>query len=224
MKKKRALLVIDVQKDFCAGGSLAVPDGDAVVPVVNALMARGGYDLIVVSQDWHPADHGSFASQHPGKDPFDMGELNGQPQVMWPDHCVQNSSGAEFHPQLLGSFVDFIQQKGTDKNADSYSAFRDNSKAALTGLAEYLKKQGIEELDVCGLATDFCVSFSALDAIDLLPGMKVNFIDDASRGISLDGVIAARKKMQDAGVNIIRSADRLPPPASHRRRTIQPKP
>jgi nicotinamidase/pyrazinamidase len=181
---KKALLVIDVQKSFCKGGSLAVPDGDAVVPVINNLSAHGGYDLVILSQDFHPADHGSFASQHPGKQPFDMGELNGQPQVMWPDHCVQGTDGAAFHDALDTSRVKFIQQKGMDKTVDSYSAFRDNHEKALTGLAEYLKKQGIDELHICGLATDFCVSFSALDAAKLLPGVKIVFIEDASRGIS----------------------------------------
>jgi nicotinamidase/pyrazinamidase len=215
--KKRALLVIDVQNDFCAGGSLAVPDGNAVVPVINALMSRGKYDQVVFSQDWHPADHGSFASQHPGKKPFEMGKLGGQPQVMWPDHCVQGTKGAEFHPDLLKSFVNFIQQKGTDKTADSYSAFRDNNSKVLTGLAAYLKKQGIEELDVCGLATDYCVVLSALDARGLLPGLKVSFIEDASRGIDPAGVDAAKRKMKIAGINIIKAADRLPPPPTTKR-------
>jgi nicotinamidase/pyrazinamidase len=220
--KKRALLVIDVQNDFCKGGSLAVPDGDSVVPVANALINRGGYDIIVLSQDWHPKGHGSFASQHPGKNPFDMGELAGKPQVMWPDHCVQGSKGAEFHPKLFAMLADFVQQKGTDKLVDSYSAFRDNNATALTGLAEYLKAQGIEELDVCGLATDYCVSFSALDAVELLPGVKVNFIEDASRGIDPAGVEEAKKKMQAAGVRAIQSADRLPKAAPKKRN--QPKP
>jgi len=218
MKKKRALLVIDVQNDFCAGGSIAVPDGDAVVPVVNALMSRGKYDLIILSQDFHPADHGSFASQHPGKKPFEMGKLNDQPQMMWPDHCVQGSKGTEFHPDLLKSLANYIQQKGTDKAADSYSAFRDNNAKTLTGLATYLKRQGIEELDVCGLATDYCVSLSALDARGLLPGLKVSFIEDASRGIDPADVETAKRKMKIAGIDIIKAAGRLPSPPTTKRR------
>lgn len=205
----KALLLVDIQNGFCPGGNLAVAEGDQIVPIANRLIQDGGYDVIVASQDWHPADHGSFASQHPGKKPFDMGELSGQPQVMWPDHCVQETSDAEFHPDLDVSAIDYIQQKGENPAIDSYSAFRDNDRAALTGLAAYLTAQQVSELDVCGLATDYCVKFSALDAVEMLPGIKVRFIEDASRGISAEGVKAALSDMREAGIAVINSSDIL---------------
>jgi nicotinamidase/pyrazinamidase len=205
----KALLLIDIQNGFCPGGNLAVPDGDAVVPVANRLIREGGYDVIVASQDWHPADHGSFASQHLGKQEFDMGELSGQPQVLWPDHCVQGTADAEFHPDLEVDDVDYIQQKGENPAVDSYSAFRDNDQGAITGLAGYLKAQQVSELDVCGLATDFCVKFSALDARDMLPDVKVRFVADASRGIDPEGVADAIAEMQANGVHVITSREIL---------------
>lgn len=211
---KKALLVVDAQNGFVPGGNLPVAEGDQIIPVINKLMRDGKYDLIVASQDWHPANHGSFASQHPGKQPFDMGELSGMPQVMWPDHCVQGTKDAEFHPDLDTNKFDYIQQKGMNPAVDSYSAFRDNDKDALTGLHEYLIKEGITELDVCGLATDYCVKFSALDAKELLPGVKVRFIADASRGIDPAGVAAAKKEMQEHDIEIIDSAQLFTPGAT----------
>ncbi|MGF9563957.1 bifunctional nicotinamidase/pyrazinamidase [Neorhizobium sp. JUb45] len=205
----KALLLIDIQNGFCPGGNLAVPDGDAVVPVANRLIREGGYDVIVASQDWHPANHGSFASQHPGKKAFEMGKLSGEPQVMWPDHCVQETVDAEFHPDLEMDDVDYIQQKGENPAVDSYSAFRDNDHAALTGLAGYLKAQLVNELDVCGLATDYCVKFSALDARDMLPDVKVRFVSDASRGIDPQGVKDAIEEMRARGVGIVTSDEIL---------------
>ena len=205
----KALLLIDIQNGFCPGGNLPVADGDQVVPVANALMKDGCYDLVVASQDWHPANHGSFASQHPGAKPFDMGELSGKPQVLWPDHCVQDTSDAEFHPGLDLSAIAHVQKKGENPAVDSYSAFRDNDRAALTGLAGYLRQKGVTELDVMGLATDYCVKFSALDAIDMLPGVKVRFIEDGSRGIDPQGVTAAIEEMRAAGVSIVSSKDIL---------------
>lgn len=205
----KALLLIDIQNGFCPGGNLPVADGDQVVPVANALMKDGRYDLVVASQDWHPANHGSFASQHPGAKPFDMGELSGKPQVLWPDHCVQDTSDAEFHPGLDLSAIAHVQKKGENPAVDSYSAFRDNDRAALTGLADYLRQKGVTELDVMGLATDYCVKFSALDAIDMLPGVKVRFIEDGSRGIDPQGVTAAIEEMRAAGVSIVSSKDIL---------------
>lgn len=205
----RVLLVIDLQNDFISG-SLAVHEAGKVIPVVNRLMKQGGYDAIVFSQDWHPEGHGSFASQHPGKKPHDMGELGGKPQVMWPDHCVQGSWGAKFHDGLDLSLVTYIQQKGLDKNVDSYSAFRDNNEKSLTGLDSYLKKLGVTEIDICGVATDYCDKFTALDAVKLLPGVKVNFIEDASRGITAQGVKDALSEMKAAGVHVITAAQRLP--------------
>lgn len=205
----KALLLVDIQNGFCPGGNLPVAHGDEVVPVANRLIEDGGYDVVVASQDWHPANHGSFASQHPGKKPFDMGELSGQPQVMWPDHCVQGTSDAEFHPDLDLVSVDYIQQKGENPAVDSYSAFRDNDQAAVTGLAGYLRAQQVTELDVCGLATDYCVKFSALDALDMLPGVKVRFIEDASRGIDPEDVKAAIAEMKSKGIGIVTSTEIL---------------
>lgn len=202
----RALLLIDVQNGFCPGGNLPVAEGDAVVPVANRLMASGAYDVIVASQDWHPSNHGSFASQHSGKKPFDMGELSGQPQVMWPDHCVMDSVDAEFHPDLETDRIDFIQRKGENPRIDSYSAFRDNDKKALTGLADWLKADSVTELDIMGLATDYCVKFSALDAIDMLPGVRVRLIADGCRGIDPKGVEDAIEAMRQAGVEITDSS------------------
>lgn len=202
----KALLLIDIQNGFCPGGNLPVAEGDAVVPVANRLMRDGGYDLVVASQDWHPANHGSFASQHQGKQPFDMGELSGRPQVMWPDHCVQDTPDAEFHPALDLSRVDHVQRKGENPSVDSYSAFRDNDKTALTGLSDWLKAKNVTELDLMGLATDYCVRFSALDAVDMLPGVKVRLIADGCRGIDPKGVEDALAAMADAGVEIIDSS------------------
>jgi len=207
---KKALLLIDVQNDFCTGGHLAVPNGEDIVPVINKLMSDGGYDVITASLDFHPADHGSFVSQHPDKQAFEMGELSGQPQMIWPDHCVQGTTGAEFHPDLDQEKIDFIQPKGMDKTVDSYSAFRDNAKDSLTGLADYLKEQGITELHICGLATDVCVKFSVLDAAELLPGVKIVFIEDASRGLSDDAVAEAKQDITAAGIDIRQSAELLP--------------
>ncbi|MGY5775471.1 bifunctional nicotinamidase/pyrazinamidase [Rhizobium sp. LEGMi135b] len=205
----KALLLIDIQNGFCPGGNLPVPEGDQVVPVANKLIDSGKYDLIVASQDWHPAGHGSFASSHPGKKPFEVGTLSGKPQMMWPDHCVQSSKDAEFHPDLHLGAVDFIQQKGQNPAVDSYSAFRDNDQAALTGLATYLSAKGVTDLDLCGLATDYCVKFSALDAVEMLPGVTVRFIEDASRGIDPVGVLAAIDDMRAHGVAVIDSKDAL---------------
>ncbi len=206
----RALLLIDIQNGFCPGGNLPVAGGDEVVPVANALMASGKYDLVVASQDWHPPGHGSFASSHPGKTPFEMGELSGKPQMLWPDHCVQGTEDAAFHPDLDVSHIDHVQRKGQNPAVDSYSAFRDNDRAALTGLTDYLKAKGVSEVDICGLATDYCVKFSAIDAVEMLPGVKVRFIEDASRGIDPDGVKVAIAEMREKGVEIVRSADILP--------------
>lgn len=205
----KCLLLIDIQNGFCTGGNLAVPEGEAVVPVANRLISEGGYDLIVASQDWHPADHGSFASQHPGKAPFELGTLGGKPQMMWPDHCVQGSEDAEFHPDLAVSAFNHVQRKGMNVEVDSYSAFRDNDRAALTGLSDFLKKQNIDRLDIAGLATDYCVKFSALDAKEMLPGVTVRFIEDASRGITPDGVKQAVDEMTKAGIQVVTSDEVL---------------
>jgi len=199
-KAKRALLIIDVQNGFCPGGNLPVEGGHEIVPLINGLIRNGEYDVIVASQDWHPSNHGSFASQHPGKNAYEMGELSGKPQVMWPDHCVQGTPDADFHPDLDVSKINHVQQKGLNPLVDSYSAFRDNDQAAVTGLADWLIAQEITELDVCGLATEFCVKFSALDAKAMLPDVTVRFIEDASRGINPDEITRAIVEMEAAGI------------------------
>ena len=199
----KALLLVDIQNGFCPGGNLAVADGDAVVPVANRLIRDGGYDVIAASQDWHPEDHGSFASVHPGRKPFDMGELGGKPQVMWPDHCVQNTEDAAFHPDLDIAAVDYIQRKGENPAIDSYSAFRDNEHHAVTGLADYLRQKNVTVVDIAGLALDFCVKFTALDAREMLPGVTVRVILEGCRGICEEGVEQALAEMREAGVEII---------------------
>ena len=192
-----ALLVIDVQNDFCPGGALAVPGGDEIVPGVNALMRD--FPVVVLSQDWHPAGHSSFASEHPGKDPYDMVEMPYGPQVLWPDHCIQGSHGAAFHPDLDTDRADLILRKGFRKTIDSYSAFFENDHRTPTGLEGYLRSRGVTSVTVAGLATDFCVNFSAVDAAKL--GFAVEVRGDLSRAIDLNGSLdAARSGMREAGV------------------------
>jgi nicotinamidase/pyrazinamidase len=203
----KALLLIDLQNGFCPGGNLAVAEGDQVIPVANALMHDGGYDFILASQDWHPADHGSFASQHPGRKPFEMGKLSGKPQMLWPDHCVQGTIDAELHPALERDRIQFVQKKGQAVDVDSYSAFRDNDRSALTGLDAVLREKGVTDLDIGGLATDYCVKFSVMDALDMLPGVHVRFVSDLSRGITPEGVEAAVAEMKAAGVPVVTSAE-----------------
>jgi len=192
-----ALLVIDVQNDFCPGGALAVPGGDEIVPQINNLMRD--FNEIILTQDWHPAGHSSFASSHPGKDPFETVEMDYGTQVLWPDHCVQGSHGGAFHPGLDTRPAHLIIRKGMSLNIDSYSAFFENDRATATGLDGYLQTCGVTELVMVGLATDFCVQFSALDAAKL--GYKVVVRRDLCRAIDLDGSLAqAEAAMHEAGV------------------------
>ncbi len=192
-----ALLVIDVQNDFCPGGALAVADGDAVVPVINALL--GDFPVRVFTQDWHPAGHGSFASSHPGKAPFEVTEMPYGAQVLWPDHCVQGSPGAAFHPELNTDRADMILRKGTNPAIDSYSAFFENDRTTPTGLEGYLRTRGVKRLVLTGLATDFCVAYSAIDGARL--GFDVTVRLDGCRAIDLDGSLAAAlADMRAAGV------------------------
>jgi nicotinamidase/pyrazinamidase len=203
---KRALIVVDVQKDFLPGGALAVPNGDQVIPVINALLDRP-YSLIVFTQDWHPADHGSFASV--AKVPlFSQFKLNGLDQVAWPDHCVQGSPGAEFAAALVQSPVGKptrIFRKGTDASVDSYSGFYDNGKKNSTGLAEYLKQMDVTDVDVCGLATDYCVGWTAEDAVAL--GLKVRVVVDASRGIGADSTEKMLERLESLGCKVVGSGE-----------------
>ena len=211
----KVLLIVDPQKCFCPGGELGVQDGAAVMPVINRLMKEGGYDLVVVSQDWHPAGHKSFASSHPGKKVFDTVLLNGQLQVLWPDHGVQDTPGAEFHPDLIVSRINRVIRKGTDIEVDSYSAFRDNAKGRLTGLLNYLIIEAAGrgrdlhdiKLDVCGLALDYCVKFSALDAAEFK--LQTRVIVDATRAVDQreEAVLGVLSEMREAGIEIVESRE-----------------
>lgn len=192
-----ALIVIDVQNDFCPGGALAVSGGDEIIPIVNALMAEHAH--VVLTQDWHPPGHSSFASVHPGKSPFETIEMPYGPQTLWPDHCVQGSTGALFHKDLVWTKGEIVIRKGFRKAIDSYSAFFENDHKTPTGLSGYLKDRRIKDLTLVGLATDFCVAYSALDAVR--KGFKVTVRMDACRAIDLGGSLAAMTaKMRDAGV------------------------
>ncbi|MCT4370303.1 bifunctional nicotinamidase/pyrazinamidase [Yangia mangrovi] len=198
-----ALIVIDVQLDFCPGGALAVPGGDEIVAPINALM--DAVDTVVLTQDWHPAGHSSFASAHAGKAPYELTEMPYGPQVLWPDHCVIGSAGAAFHPALNTDRADLILRKGYNPAIDSYSAFFENDRRTPTGLEGYLRTRGIERLTLVGLATDFCVTYSALDAAKL--DFTVTVREDLCRAIDLDGSLsAARAGMQGAGVKLARAA------------------
>lgn len=199
-----ALILVDLQNDFCPGGALPVPEGDRVVAVANKLQRQ--FPLVVATQDWHPADHGSFAANHPGKRPGDVIELAGLPQVLWPVHCVQGTPGAEFHPDLDRSAIARVFRKGTDPNIDSYSGIFDNAHRKSTGLAEYLKDRGVRRVTICGLATDYCAKFTALDALEL--GFETCLIEDACRGVDLQpgDVQRAIEAMRAKGVRVIQSA------------------
>jgi len=197
----RILLVVDVQNDFCPGGSLAVEDGDAVVPVINGLMPR--FSWIVATQDWHPADHVSFASQHPGHAVLDVVDAGGTQQVLWPDHCVQGTRGAELHPRLAIGRIELVLRKGLRKGLDSYSAFFENDHETDTGLRYYLKGMGAKEVVICGLTTDYCVRASAVDARRL--GLHVIVVRDACRAVDSPkgSLAAAMAEMEKAGVRFV---------------------
>jgi nicotinamidase/pyrazinamidase len=193
------LLVIDVQNDFCPGGALAVPEGDAVVPGINRL-ARD-FRHVVLTQDWHPAGHASFASAHAGRHPFETIELGYGSQILWPDHCVQGTAGAAFHPLLDVPHAGLVLRKGFHPGIDSYSAFRENDRRTPTGLAAYLRERGFARVTLCGLATDFCVLYSALDA--RAAGFETIAALDCCRGIDVDGSLAAATEtMRAAGVKL----------------------
>lgn len=194
-----ALIVIDVQNDFCPGGALAVPDGDGIIPGINALMAEA--DAVILTQDWHPAGHSSFASSHAGKAPYDMIDMPYGPQVLWPDHCIQGSKGADFHALLNQTSADLIIRKGYTPSIDSYSAFFENDRTTPTGLEGYLRTRGITHLTMVGLALDFCVNFSAVDAAKL--GFQVDVRRDLCRAIDMNGSLdAAVQSMTGAGVSL----------------------
>ena len=197
----KTLLIIDVQNDFMPGGSLAVPDGDKIVPIINSIQHK--FDLVVAAQDWHPKDHVSFASNHEGKSNFDAIELHGKPQTLWPDHCVQDTEGAKFHADLVSQKWEAIFRKGTDKEIDSYSAFYDNGHLKSTGLTGYLKDKGTSQLYLCGLAADICVYFSTYDAFK--EGFACFFIEDASQPLDAREFKELKKKLEYLGVQIVSS-------------------
>jgi len=214
MRSTDLLLVIDVQRDFCPGGRLSIANGDAVVPAINRL--AGSFEHIVLTQDWHPADHTSFASQHAGKQPFDQIQLGYGAQTLWPDHCVQNTPGAEFHPELSAEVLartELILRKGFRTNIDSYSAFLENDKQTTTGLAGYLRERGFQRIFVAGLAYDYCVRFSAVDAVGF--GFDTWVIRDACRSVgpASSGLNsseeAATRELADAGVHSITVSELL---------------
>jgi nicotinamidase/pyrazinamidase len=197
--ERDVLLIVDVQNDFCPGGRLAVPDGDAVVPVINRLARQ--FSHVVLTQDWHPSGHASFASSHPGRQPFETIEAAYGAQTLWPDHCVQGTEGAALHPGLAVPQAELVLRKGYDRAIDSYSAFRENDRKTPTGLAAYLRERGLERLTVVGIATDYCVLYSALDA--RAAGFAVEVVTEACRGLDLDGSLArALQAMTEAGVTL----------------------
>lgn len=205
MTYKKALIMVDLQNDFCKGGSLAVPGGDEVIPLANQLEQY--FDLVIATQDWHPYDHTSFAANHSDCAVGDVIEVDELEQILWPVHCVQSTRGAEFHPELKTEKIHRIFHKGTDKNIDSYSAFYDNAHRRSTGLEEYLRSEGVEDVYVMGLATDYCVKFSVLDALHHY--FNVFVIRDACRGVELKtgDIDRAYEEMKRAGAQIIHVAD-----------------
>lgn len=198
-KKNDVLVVIDVQNDFCPGGSLAVPKGNEVVPIINNLISK--HDHVVLTQDWHTPSHASFASVY-GKNPYEKEELIYGTQILWPDHCVQGTNGAQFHKELAQDRADIVIRKGFRPGIDSYSAFRENDQTTPTGLAGYLRERGFSDLFFCGLAFDFCVKWSALDAV--AEGFSATVIENACRAIDIDGSAdTARKELLTANVKLI---------------------
>jgi nicotinamidase/pyrazinamidase len=200
-----ALVLVDLQYDFCPGGALAVPRGDEVLEVANR--AARSFDVVVATQDWHPPDHGSFAAHHPGKQPYDVIDLDGLQQVLWPVHCVQDTRGAELHERVERARVTKVFRKGTDPRVDSYSGFHDNGRRGSTGMGEWLKDRGVTTIYVLGLATDYCVKFTALDGVT--DGFEVYLIEDGCRAVELspgDGDRAV-EAMRSAGVTVISSGD-----------------
>lgn len=199
----KTLLIIDAQNDFMPGGSLAVPEGDQIVPIMNSI--QDAFDLVIASQDWHPENHVSFASNHPEKTVFDEIEIHGKSQTLWPNHCVQNSSGADFHPELNTKKWETIFRKGTDPEIDSYSAFYDNGHLKSTGLTGYLKEKKVSELYICGLAADICVYYSLMDAVN--EGFQCFFIEDASKPLDQENFGKLKEEMISKGIKIITSKD-----------------
>ena len=196
-----ALIIVDVQNDFLPGGALAVENGDSIIPVINNLQKK--FDIVVATQDWHPANHKSFASSHLGKKAFEQIDLNGMPQVLWPDHCVQETERAEFSTQLDTKIIEIIFRKGIDKNIDSYSGFFDNGKKKATGMGAYLKGRGVTSIYVCGLAADYCVYFTALDGLEM--GFESTIISDATLPIDKENFKKVLEDFKSKGGQEIKS-------------------
>lgn len=201
----KTLIIIDAQNDFMPGGSLEVPDGDEIVPVINSI--QGKFDLVIASQDWHPQNHVSFASNHEERVVFDEIEIHGKSQTLWPDHCIQGSKGAEFHKDLNIEKWNKIFQKGTNPLIDSYSAFYDNGHLKSTGLADYLNEKGASELYMCGLAADICVYYSLMDAVK--EGFTCYFIEDASKPLDKENFGRLKDEMKAKGITILNSSEIL---------------
>ena len=198
-----ALIIVDVQNDFLPGGSLAVPDGDAIIPVINKI--SNNFDLVVATQDWHPEGHSSFASQHTGKEPFEQIDLNGKMQTLWPDHCVQGSQGAKFDKNINLNLVEAIFRKGTDLQIDSYSGFFDNDHKKSTALADYLCGKNVDKVYICGLATDVCVYFTALDALQ--ENFSTFIITDATKGLDDQAIAAALEDVKNRGGKLVEAKE-----------------
>ncbi len=200
MDAESALIVIDVQNDFCPGGALAVPEGDQCIQTINGLIAEASH--VILTQDWHPTDHSSFVANHEGGEPFTTTELDYGTQVLWPTHCVQGSAGAEFHKDLHQNTAELVIRKGFRAGIDSYSAFYENDQKTSTGLASYLKERGFKKLTMVGLATDFCVAWSAIDGVKA--GFDVTVVEAGCRAIDMDGSLAnAKAAMKEAGVKLV---------------------
>lgn len=205
MSIRTALVVVDLQPDFMPGGALPVAEGDQLVSPIRDLLMSGRFDVVVATQDWHPRGHISFASSHPGTAPYDSITLYGHEQVLWPDHCVQGTDGADFHPELEVEGAELVLRKGFRRELDSYSAFFENDRSTHTGLAGYLRDRGFERVYLSGLATDYCVGWSALDA--RREGFEVYLIEDACRGIDLDGSLEkALTAMDEAGIHRVQAS------------------
>ena len=205
MSIRTALIVVDLQPDFLPGGALAVPEGDRIVPPICDLLLSGRFDVVAATQDWHPPHHASFASAHPGKHPYDVIPLHGHDQVLWPDHCVQGTAGAELHASLPAEWIDVIIRKGTDPTVDSYSGFRNNWNAigerAPTGLAGLLRERGMTHVLVCGLARDYCVKWTAEDSA--AAGFRTRFLWDLTRPVDPTSDARVREDLGKAGVEIV---------------------
>ena len=199
----KTLILVDVQNDFMPGGALAVPNGDEIVPLINKLQQK--FDLVIATQDWHPEGHASFATSHPGSEKFEVIKLDGLDQVMWPEHCIRNTQGADFHPDLKTSGIEAIFRKGTDKKIDSYSGFFDNAHLKSTGLTGYLKEKNAHDLYIVGLAAEYCVYFSIKDALE--EGFNVTLIEDGTRALKQEDYKEARIDILRRGGKVLHSED-----------------